>query len=335
MRGMRAGWFLLLFLTAPGVARAELVEDIVAWVNGEIITLSDYKEEEKNQVAEAYRRLSGEELDRWTREVKTGILLDMIDRKILVHHAKSLGYDLNKLGASMLESFKAQQNVKSEEEFKEMIAQEGLTVEAVTERLIEMYAPQEVINFEVKNRVAISDREVEKYYESHPESFQKVGEVTIREIVLLAGTADEKRERRAEAEAILGRLAEGADFAEVATESSEAGTKSAGGLLGTLGRKDLSSELAEAAFRVPVGGISEVMETPYGLHILKVEARTDDQMQTLDEVRERLRLFLEDRALREKLAEFMVRMRDNSEWCVKPKYQDLLSIPAPKDCSTL
>lgn len=334
-RSMATGLVALVALAAPTLVRAELIEDIVAWVNGEIISLSEFQEEERQQTAEAYRRLSGQDLDRWVTDSKPGILLDMIDRKILVHHAKALGYDLDKLGDSILKSFREQQHVASDAEFQKMIEQEGLTVEGIKQRLVEMYAPQEMIDFEVKNRVAVSDGEVERYYADHPEQFQTNGEVTIREIVLLADTDAEKDERRAEALALRERLVAGEDFATLAAEKSDAGTQAAGGLLGPIKRPDLSTQLAEVAFRIPEGEVSEVLETPYGFHMLRVESRTEDRTQSLDEVRDRLRDFLEEKAFRERLREFMTRMRDDSQWCVKPKYQYLLPIPAPTECETL
>jgi peptidyl-prolyl cis-trans isomerase SurA len=328
---------LLLSALAAAVtaARAELVEEIVAWVNGEIITLSEFEKEDEAQTAEAYRRFAGEELDAWVKQSKPRILLDMIDRKILVHHAKALGYDLDRLGDSILESFREAQNLESDKDFEHMIAEEGMTVDEIKRRLVEMYAPQEVINFEVRNRLAISDAEVEGYYREHQDQLLEHGAVSFREIVLLADSTARRDERRAEAQAIQDRLAAGEDFGALAREVSEAGTRAEGGLIGPLGRDDLSAQLAEVAFSIPVGSVSAPLEAPYGFHLLKVESRTDDRTPPLDEVRDRLRELLERRAMEEKMDQFMTRMRDDSEWCVKPKYQHLVPIPAPTECQML
>jgi parvulin-like peptidyl-prolyl isomerase len=331
---VRAALAALLLSAAPP-ARAELLEDIVAWVNGEIITLSEYEEEEETQTAEAYRRLAGAELDRWVAEGKKGILLDMIDRKILVHHAKALGFDLDKLGDAIFDSFKDQQGVQSDEEFAKMIESEGMTVAAVKRKLIEMYAPQEVIDVEVRKRLAVSDREVQAFYDANQQQFFREASVTFREIVLLADNKERKAERRAEMEAIRERALAGEDFGALASEVSDAGTGSSGGRLGPLPPQDLSPQLAEVAFQIPVGAISEILDTPYGFHLLQIESRTAAEVQPLDAVREKVREFLEERAYRERLQEFMTRVRGESEWCVKQKYQDLLPIPAPTECETL
>jgi parvulin-like peptidyl-prolyl isomerase len=332
-RRMTVLFLLLAFATAT--TRAELIEEVVAWVNGEIITFSELEEEEENQTAEAYRRLQGEELKQWLLDARSRILLDMIDRKILVHHAQSLGFDLDEMGEAMLDNFKEQQGVTTDAEFAERLESEGLTIEAVKQRLIEMYAPQEVISFEVTNRLSVSDRDVESYYNDHSTQFAQAGDVTVREIVLLAPSDTKKAERRAELDAVLARLEAGEDFAAVAVELSEAGTSEQGGLLGPLKKQDLSAQLAAAAFTVPVGEISEVMETSYGFHLVKVESRTDASVLSLEEVREPLREKLMDAEFGKRISEFMTRLRSNSEWCVKPKYEHLLSIPARTECETI
>lgn len=325
----------LAALAVPTAPRAELIEEIVAWVNGDIITLSEYKSEEEGQTSEAYRQLSGEALDTWIKERKPRILLDMIDRKILVHHAKALGYDLDKLGDSILESFREQQGVGDDTDFERMITEGGMTIEDVKRRLVEMYAPQEVITFEVKNRVAVSEAEIEGYYLEHPAQFTDEGAVTFREIVLLADDDAKRDARRAEAQAIRERIVAGEDFGEVAKRASEAGTRDGGGLLGPLSKDDLSEQLSEVAFSIPVGEVSEILETPYGFHLLEVESRTEDTLRSLEEVHERLRDYLERLATADRMEEFMTRMRDDSEWCVKPKYQHLVPISAPSECETL
>jgi parvulin-like peptidyl-prolyl isomerase len=102
-----------------------------------------------------------------------------------------------------------------------------------------------------------------------------------------------------------------------------------------LKRNDLSETLAEPAFALPVGEVSEVMETPYGFHIIKVESRIDPHLQPLEEAESKIRAYLRERKFRDDLAAFLERARSESEWCVKPKYEDLLSIPAPPPCERL
>ncbi len=321
---MRSLALMLLLPAAFAIpASAEIIEEIVAVVNGDIITKSDFEEEEQMLIAESYRQFAGEELDRKVKDIREQLLMQLIDRKILVHKAEAM-YDTEKMGEAFMESFKDFNQIKDEEELERLLAREGMTVEQLTERLIENFAPDEVIRFEVASRIAVGDKEVEAYYREHPDQFRVAGEVTLREIVLLAKTEARKLERRSEAEEIIRRAASGEDFADLARELSEAGTKENGGLLGPLNRGELAAQLDELAFGLPVGEVSEIVETPHGLHIIKVDSRTEDGLAPLEEVRERLRAFLEERKTMEELARFMEKARSEAEWCVKPKYADRL-----------
>jgi peptidyl-prolyl cis-trans isomerase SurA len=316
---------LMLMLSAAFAApvSAEIVEEIVAVVNGDIITKSDFEQEEQTMIAEAYRQLAGAELDKQVGEIREQLLMQIIDRKILLHKAEAM-YDTEQMGEIFMESFKSYNQITDEEELERLLAREGMTIEELTEKLIENFAPEEVIRFEVASRVAVGEKEIEAYYEENPEQFQVAGEVTLREIVLAAKSDARKMERRGEAEEIRRRAASGEDFAELARQYSDAGTKEGGGLLGPLKRGELAEQLETLAFSLPIGEVSEIVETPHGLHVVKVDSRTDDGLAPLDEVRENLRFFLERLKTADELEQFMEKARSEAEWCVKPSYVDRL-----------
>ena len=104
----------LAALAAPAASRAEVVEEIAAMVNDEIITRGDLQQAEQEMLAELYRAYSGKELDDRMRAAKAGLLAGLIDRKILVHRAGRL-YDMDKMSESLLQSFKESQKIKSDE----------------------------------------------------------------------------------------------------------------------------------------------------------------------------------------------------------------------------
>jgi len=321
-------------LLAPlTTSRAEMIEEIVAWVNGEIISMSDLQTEEQMLLAEAYKRFTGEELDRYVEEMQHSLLLQMVDNKILISRAKML-YQIDRMKEALYEDFKAGQNVEDDEEFEAMLAREGMTVEGIKDRLVEMYAPDQVIGFEVGNRVSVSESELEAYYTEHADEFLVPGEVTIREIVLLADSSAKKQERRAEAEQILEEAVNDDNFAGLARRVSEAGTAQNGGLLGPLKKGDLSARLEEVAFGIPVGEVSALLDMPYGYHIVQVESREDDHIMELEEIRVELRIALENKKYHEAREEYLEKARTDAEWCVNPRYRDRLAVPSPI-CPTL
>ena len=336
MKALRLASLLLPICLAAAVARAEIVEEIVAWVNGEIITLSEYEAERDARVAEVYRGHSGDDLDALVERTRRELLISMIDRKILLHRARALGYDMNKMGEAYLKGFMKQEKIADEHELERMAQQDGMTVKEIRERLIELYAPGDVIDMEVANRISVSESEIDAYYKENRAKFHVEGEVTIREIVLLADDDARRAARREEARAIHRRATAGnEDFATLAREFSEVGTSELGGRIGPVQRADLASNLADLAFTLPVGTVSEMMETPYGFHILKVESRVDDHFRSLDEVRDSIRKQLQDGKFAVELEAFMSKARAEAEWCVAPKHEALLSIEVPPPCDLL
>lgn len=322
---------LLLGLTA-GPARAELVEEIVAWVNGEIITMSELDEQEQVSVADAYRTYTGEQLDQAVEQIRNSVLLSLIDTKILVDRAARF-YDLERMGDIYFKSFMEQQGFTDRETFLERITAEGFTESTLRKRLIDMFAPEQVIQFEVKDRMSVADSALVAYYDDNPELFVEPARATIRELVLLADTPEKRAARRAELDAALARIAaEG--FEAVALELSESGTRDVGGLIEDKQPGDLSALLDSAAFSLPVGQISQPIEMPYGWHVLTVVERTEASTRPFDEVRDLIRQRIMTERYNAEFQAFIEKARDEAEWCVKPKYRSRLAVPSP-ECSAL
>jgi peptidyl-prolyl cis-trans isomerase SurA len=310
---------------AASPSPAEVIEEIVAWVEADIITLSDLKTAEQEMIQALYRSYAGEELDRRLREGREGLLMDLVDQKILLRRAERL-FAMDRLADSYLKAFKEQQEIESDAELERMLGQAGMTLAELRRKLVERYAPREVVRTEVESRVAVGDGEVAAYYEAHRDEFLVPAQVTLREIVLLAEGAA-KDGRRDEAEALRARAIQpGVDFASLAAEVSEAGTRTGGGQLGPLRRGELARRLEEVAFTLPVGQVSEVLEMPYGFHLVKVENRTEDRVRSLDEVREELGKRLDEQKYQQALREFLNKVRQEADWKVNPKYQNYLTL---------
>jgi len=314
---------LLLLLGAVLPARAEVLEEIVAKVNDEVITKTDLEAEDQAMTAELYRNLSGPELDRRVNEGKAMLLRRLIDRRLLMQRGERMFTELEKMGDTLVEQFVEYQKIKDKAELSRLLAQEGLTMAEFKRRLLEQQVPEEVLRYEVGGRVAIGDKEVEAYYHDHPQEFTVPPEATVREIVLLTEGKD-AAEVRAQAEAIRARAAAGEDFAALAKEFSQAGTKENGGLLGTIHRGDMAPALEVEAFSIPVGSVSPAIEMTHGYHVLKVDARTEERLKPLDEVREPTREKIADGRYANDLQAFLDKSWNEATIWINPKYADRL-----------
>jgi peptidyl-prolyl cis-trans isomerase C len=157
--------------------------------------------------------------------------------------------------------------------------------------------------------VAVSEADVNAYYRDNRERFLLPDAVTASHILIrvFPDSTDAKRaEARRRATDILNQILGGADFARTARDQSEdSSTALAGGLLGTLPRGQMPPAFDAAAFTVKPGEISDLVETPLGFHIIRVDERVAGRLQPLDEVRRDIKALLTDRASQEGLAKLI------------------------------
>jgi hypothetical protein len=168
-----------LHLDLTPQARGEIVEEIVAWVDGDIVTKSDLEREVSDLIEAAHQSYSGEELRRRLEAARQTTLLNIIDHKVLHHRGQQIW------GASVEEflyrDFRQQNGLSDEEEFEQLLAQEGLTVERLKHLLSEKFVPDRVREHEVAASMpGIGDLEVRDYYDRHPNEFMAEAEVESR-----------------------------------------------------------------------------------------------------------------------------------------------------------
>ncbi|MCK6556764.1 SurA N-terminal domain-containing protein [Candidatus Binatia bacterium] len=159
-----------------------------------------------------------------------------------------------------------------------------------------LYAPQAFAG-----KAAVSDADVQQYYEANRAKFTTQEQVRARHILfsLPPDATDEARaEARKKAEEVLGKARAGDDFAELAKQHSGDSTAPQGGDLGAIGRGQMVKPFEDAAFALQPGQISDVVETQFGLHIVKVDSRQDARTRPLDEVRAEIVATLTDEKAR-------------------------------------
>jgi peptidyl-prolyl cis-trans isomerase D len=136
--------------------------------------------------------------------------------------------------------------------------------------------------------VKLSDEDIQRYYDDHKSDYEKPEQVHARHILFKVApdaTAELKTEARKHAEEVLAKVKAGKDFAALAKEYSQDSTASEGGDLGSFAQGKMVKPFDDAAFALEPGATSDIVESPFGFHIIKVEAKEAAHTQTLDEVR--------------------------------------------------
>lgn len=158
------------------------------------------------------------------------------------------------------------------------------------ELLVNDFIATQYLQKEVIDKIEVTDKDIELYYKAHPEEFKTPEMVRARHILIKvdkSATEIEKEEARKKAENLLNKIKGGEDFAKLAAEFSEdTATKTKGGDLGFFQRGSMVPEFESVAFTLNQGEVSDIVETPYGFHIIKIEEKKESVIQPLEKVRD-------------------------------------------------
>lgn len=157
--------------------------------------------------------------------------------------------------------------------------------------------------------ISVKPQDIQAYYDANPEQFHEEESVHANHILILAlpdATAAQRETARTQATTLLGQLRAGADFAQLAREhSQDPGTAPEGGDLGWVPRGRTDPVFEAAAFSLKVAELSDVVETSYGFHVIKVGERREARTVSLGEVKTDIERMLSERAQQEALAVFV------------------------------
>jgi peptidyl-prolyl cis-trans isomerase C len=176
--------------------------------------------------------------------------------------------------------------------------------------LIDQYLAQEYLSKVVVANVTLTDEEMKKYYAEHEGDFLIPGTVKVRHIFISApkdSTAELKDKAKAKAEDLLRQIRKGEDFGKIAREYSEDSDSAAkDGDLGYIAAgKTNSQEFENAAFALKPGEISNIVETPFGFHIIRSDERREKRTASFDETKEYIRAQLKEQNKQKKGQEFL------------------------------
>lgn len=302
---------ILLLAGSFAVAGAEVIEQILVKVNGEIFTKSDL---EARQVA-ALRQQVGQQVDlksdpsdaqlrKMLDEVTPDLIVSVVDEMLVVQRGRELGYKLGEEQfQSVLANIKKDNKIESDEQLLAALKQENMTLADLRRNLERQMLMQRVQQNEVLGRIAVSQEESRKYYEAHKSEFTKPQTITLREITVAVpgdgtrinvGIDEEAREK---AEQIRGRTLAGESFEKLAADLSDSPSRANAGLIGPFSVGDLAPDLRKRIEMMKVGDISEVLRSPAGYQILKLESSTPTETTPFEQAREQIsdRVFTEKR----------------------------------------
>jgi len=299
-----------LFLAITVAPRAEIFEQILVKVNGDIFTKSDLEQRQvamlrqKGQQVDPKNDPKNEQLRKALDEITPQIMVDVVDEMLLAQRGKELGYRLSdEQFRSVVESIKKENKIETEEQLQAALKSENMTMADLRRNLEKSMIIQKVQQNEVTTKIGVTEEEARAYYAAHQNEFTSVPSVTLREVLI--ATTDSKGnvlgsddQAQARAQAIRTRVTTGGEnFEKLAGEISDSPSKANAGLIGPLSVNDISPDLRKLIESMKAGDVSEPVRTPRGYQLLKLEAITATTTLPLDKAREQIseRVFTDKR----------------------------------------
>ncbi len=328
---MRKALFVALFvgLLAAGLS-AEILEQVLVKVNGEIITQTEFQRIQLNALRELPNppdptRTSDAELAKIFAQVTPQAIVTTIDEMLLMQRAKELGMSVTDTQfAEVLDSIKRDNKIESDAAFEAALKTEGLTIASLRTILTKRILIGQVQRRELGGRVDVTEAEERAYYDANPNEFATTPSVTLREIVVNAEVDPEKKQAsvgaiddaREKAEQIRARITKGEPFEKVAAEVSDSPSKANGGLIGPISRDEMNEELLKMISKMKVGEITPVLNTSTGAQFFKLESNIESTTLPFEAARAQIADRLTSQKLGAELKKYIQRLREQAiiEW---------------------
>ena len=209
-----------------------------------------------------------------------------------------------------------QQRFPSPDEFGKALAQRGMTLDKLKQDLRNDLAINKMIETAVSSTIAVTDQDVKAYYDQNPEQFKQPESIRASHILIkfdATATDAQKKEARAKIEDVMKQVKAGGDFAELAKKYSQDGSAAQGGDLNYFQKGQMVPPFEQAALALTPGGISPIVETQFGYHIIKLTDKKAERVVPLAEVNTRLADFLKQRQGQEKANAFIETIKAKSK----------------------
>ena len=303
-------------------SNGSVVEDVVARVNDQIITRSEYLAAEDQLLKEAQQQnVSQSEFDDRLHD----LLRDMIDEQLLLSKGKELGITGDAETMRQLDDIRKRNNMASMEELEKAAASQGVSFEDYKRGIRDQIIRQQVVRDEVGRRLNMTHLEETAYYEKHSQEFALPEQVHLSEILIPTvenPTDAQIAEAQAKADAVSAKLKAGGNFAELAKSSSGGPTATAGGDLGDFKRGALGDVLENATFSLAVGGNTAPIRTRQGFVILHVDSHQAAGVPPLASVEEQVQQAMYFEQLQPALRTYLTKSREDAYLEIAPGFVD-------------
>ncbi len=269
---------LAVSLAVAAATRAEIVERVVARVNGDIVTLSEF--EARQLAAVQQGRVPPAEIETFLRENNARLLQEAIDDMLILQRGEELGIRLRpEYVQEVIDGIKKENNIADDAELQRQLRREGMSLDDLKRNIERSIVRRQVLSRELEAKATVNEAEARAEYERDKAAHTRRASVHLHEIVVPAEEL---------ARALVARARAGEDFVALARAHSTAASRDAGGDLGVLHRGEMNAAVEEAAFALPEGGVSDPLPTDGGYRLIRATEKKEGSVASFDEVKDEI-----------------------------------------------
>lgn len=311
MKRFAIALFAVVFVLSASL-KAEVIDRVIAVVNGKPVTLSEFNEREaplSRQISESY---SGADREKRLSDLKKKVMDSLIEDLLLEQEAERSGMKVSDRDIDdAIDDVKKQNNL-NDETLRAALKREGLTYEAYRVQVKKQIEKSRVIGQQVRSKVNVTEKDLVDYYERNQKLFMKDQEVKVSHILFLVpekASNSEIENIRKQASDVLEMARKGRDFSELARKYSQDASGKEGGSLGFFKRGQILPALEQAAFSLKKGEISDLVRTTYGFHIIRVDDAKEATPEPFDSVKEKIRSTVTSEMMEQRYREWMEELK--------------------------
>jgi peptidyl-prolyl cis-trans isomerase SurA len=322
---------LLALLLPAGLSADTVVEEIIARVNNQIITRTQFQREQQ-QIREEAQKENAQQADQVVADQQKDILRGLIDRQLLLDKGKELGITADTELIKRLDDMRKQMNLGSMDDLEKAAEAQGVSFEDFKQNMRTEIITQQVIQREVGGHINVTKEEEQKFYNEHKSQMERKEQVRLSEILVSTEQAGDDPQKidaaKAKAEDLLKQIRAGASFEDIAKKNSNGATAAQGGDLGEpFERGKLAKQLEDLTFGMKKGDVSDVIRTKQGFVILKVTEHQQAGIPAFNDIENRVQEAVYMQKMQPALREYLKRLREEAFIDIKPGYVDTGASP--------
>lgn len=310
------------------------IEDIVARVNDQVISKSDY-DRAQSEIDQEMRQRGASMQD--ISDSHRDLLRNLIDQQLWLAKGKELSITGETELVNRLNEIRKQSNLATIEDLEKAAKDQGVSFEDFKANIRNQIVTQEVMRDEVGRKIAPTPGEIQRYFEAHKSEYAQPESIRLGEILISTGAQTDDAQKLADAKAkaddIEARLHAGGDFTQLAKSFSEGTTAAEGGDLGQYKRGQLDKVFEDKTFSLKTGEVTEPIRTKQGYVILKVVQHVPGGVPQLKDVENDVEEHYFEEKAGPAMREFLAQMRDEAFIQIKPGYEDSAATAAEKHSS--